>query len=103
MTLNCERELVDCRPVVAWDCDQRDHCYSSGAVNDRAAMTMPHALEVLVGQFDWVQRSLPFNHVRLEQGPNSYIYPSAGHVRQAINPTHSTRKSIPLDFSIGQR
>jgi len=39
---------------------------------------MPDALNELCGQFDWVQRSLIFICVGLEQGPISFIYhPSA--------------------------
>jgi hypothetical protein len=35
---------------------------------------MSHVLKELFGQFDWVQRSLIFIYVGLEQRPISYIY-----------------------------
>jgi hypothetical protein len=51
---------------------------SFGAAIRVAAIAMPDALNELCGQFDWVQRSLIFIYVGLEQGPIGFIYrPSA--------------------------
>jgi hypothetical protein len=53
-----------------------------------AAIGMPDALNELCGQFDWVQRSLIFIYVELEQGPISLIYAHSRHGRQGIKSTH---------------
>ena len=55
-----------------------DYRFSPGAAIRFAAIAMPDALNELCGQFDWVQRSLIFIYVGLEQGPISFVYrPSA--------------------------
>jgi hypothetical protein len=62
---------------------------------------MPDALNELCGQFDWVQRSLIFIYVGLEQGPISFIYRHPRHGRQGIKSTHSSRKAVCLLSSTG--
>lgn len=54
---------------------------------------MSHAFEQLVGKFDLVQRSLLFIYVQQKQEPNSKCR-LPRHVRQAINPTCSSRMAV---------
>ena len=57
----------------------------------------PDALNEICGQFDWVQRSLIFICVGLEQGLISFIFIAhSRHGRQAIKSTHSSRKAACL-------
>jgi len=59
----------------AWDCDA-----TTSAPVPRPPHTlrrvMFRVLKEIFGQFDWVQRSLIFTYVGLEQRPISYIYRS---------------------------
>jgi hypothetical protein len=67
---------------------------------------MAHALKELFGQFDWVQRSLIFIYVGLEQGADQlHISPvRATQVKGSIRPIHlEMATGLPLQIAAPHR
>jgi hypothetical protein len=75
------------------------YCFSPGAATRFAAIAVPNALNELCRQFDWVQRSLIFIYVGLEQGPISFIYhPSALRASRNQIDASIAKGGLPIDL-----